>query len=167
MERIDENASIRLDLIYSETQMRRSREISRYPPHRDPIRALTLTGSDSLEVQNDVVIGRAGESGTLDLFETGLSVGGEFSVDNGSSIQFSLSDSFPSSGSSCIETLQSPAIGGSISVDLGLIDQDSLAAGDEIVLLRSSGTPIEGQDRFDLVLLPALAMILHSRSTID
>ena len=70
-------------------------------------------------------------------------------MDNGSSIQFSLSDSFPSSGSSCIETLQSPAIGGSISVDLGLIDQDSLAAGDEIVLLRSSGTPIEGQDRFD------------------
>lgn len=129
-------------------------EISSPPEIRSA--ALTLAGSDSLEVQNDVVIGRAGESGTLDLFETGLSVGGEFSVDNGSSIQFSLSDSFPSSGSSCIETLQSPAIGGSISVDLGLIDQDSLAAGDEIVLLRSSGTPIEGQDRFDLVLLPAL-----------
>ena len=129
-------------------------EISSPPEIRSA--ALTVTGSGVMEVQNDVTVGRTGESGTLDLFETGLYVAGELSVDSGSSIQFGLADSFPDSKSSCIETLQAPSIGGSISVDLGLIDGDSLSVGDELVLLRSSGTPIAGQDRFDLVLLPAL-----------
>ena len=128
-------------------------EVSSPPEIRSAALAIS---SGELEVQNDVTIGRPGESGSLELMTMGISIGGNFTVDGGSSLRIDIDDSFPASNSSCIETMQPPSIGGSVSVDLSQNHEESLSVGDEIVLLRSNGIPVDGQDRFDLVLLPAL-----------
>ncbi|MEE2907057.1 MAG: FG-GAP-like repeat-containing protein, partial [Planctomycetota bacterium] len=117
---------------------------------------LSLAGGGMLQVEQDVMIGGPGEAGTLELAQTSLSVDGTLSLGKGSTITFQLPDNSGTSPTRIV-TGQAPSLGGTLGVDLGLIPAEDLVVGQRFTLLSSAVVPPEGEDRYELVLLPGIS----------
>ena len=131
-----------------------SLQISSPPELRSAV--LSIAGGGMLQVEQDVTIGDPGEAGTLELAQTSLSVDGTLSLGKGSMITFQLpADS--GAAPTRIVTGQAPSLGGTLGVDLGQIPAEDLVVGQRFTLLSSAVVPPEGEDRYELVLLPGIS----------
>ena len=129
-------------------------EISSPPELRTAV--LSLAGGGMLQVEQGVTVGGAGEAGTLELAQTSLSVDGTLELSKSSTITFQMPADNVVAPTRII-TGQAPSLGGTLAVDLGLMSLEDLVVGQRFTLLSSAVVPPEGEDRYELVLLPGLS----------
>ena len=108
----------------------------------------------TLHVGRDMHIGGGGNAGILRITSSGaLEVNEQLSIDAGSSLQLSLSDTM--AGPRVQTWSLTPELGGGLRVDLGsLQDPASLSEGDRFVLVLCGVEPTDGL--FDAIVLPGL-----------